>query len=157
MFYKIWFYLSLIAVLAGGWAYRRMDATRNVGAQSWVGMYSTSPTDTAAFLQRVFGTRTNNVRAADPNMDYILLTARRQFWPFGGVMTLPPEFSGAPHTMAYLTTLDFEVTHREMILAGARAIMSPRVVGSGRNRMKYGIYIIPGGIEIGVAQYRGIR
>ena len=157
MFYKVGFYVSLIALLICGWFFMRLDPTRNEGAQSWVGMYSTAPADTVKFMQKVFGMRATDMFANDPNTDYIMLTTRRQFWPFGGVMKLPPKFAGISHTMAYLTTLDFEATHRAMIAAGAREVMERRSVGEGGNKMRFGIYVIPGGIEIGIAQYRGVR
>jgi len=157
MFYKIWFWISVVALLGCGWAFMRLDPTRNAGAQSWVGMYSTAPNDTVAFMQKVFGMRTTDMYAADPNTDYIMLTARRQFWPFAGVTKLPPEFVCIEHTVAYLTTTDYDTTHRKMMAAGAREITTNRIVGSGSQKMRFGIYMIPGGVEIGVAQYRGIR
>jgi hypothetical protein len=65
------------------------------------------------------------------------------------VNQLPVEAKVPPHTMVYLTVKDYDATHAKIIADGA----VPMLVNEYAAGMKFGIYQIPGGLTIGVAQY----
>ena len=152
MFYKIGFYILLAIVIAAGWMFVRSNPMKNEGAASWIEIYSSVPTETIKFLADNFGIHHEKSKDAMDGMEYTLLKADGQFWPFGGIMGLPKMENGKtapPHTMIYLTVNDYAAAHKKMVAGGAEVILADRVAGG----MKFGIYVIPGGIEIGLAQY----
>ena len=153
MFYKIGFYILLAIVIAAGWMFVRSNPMKNEGAASWIEIYSSAPSETIRFLSDNFGIKYEKSKdSAAGGMEYTLLKADGQFWPFGGIMGLPEMDGGKkvpPHTMIYLTVDDYGAAHKRMVDGGAEVVLTNQVAGG----MKFGIYIIPGGIEIGIAQY----
>lgn len=141
-------------VIAGVWVFIRANPMKNEGAASWTEFYSDAPAETMKFLADNFGIGAEKFAdgAENNGMDYFSLKAKGQFWPFAGVMDvtkLPIEAKVPPHTMVYLTVKDYDATHAKIIADGATAML----VGEYAAGMKFGIYQIPGGLTIGVAQY----
>ncbi|MCL1902156.1 MAG: hypothetical protein FWG18_00835 [Alphaproteobacteria bacterium] len=155
-FYKIGFYTLLIIVILGGWVFVRANPMKNEGALSWSEFYSAAPEETLSFLNNTLGIQYEKFGETTPmGLDYFSMRARRQFWPFAGVIglfTLPDGTQIKPHTIAYLTVKDYDATREKFLAGGAVEILGNQMAAG----MKFGIYTIPGGIEIGIAQY-GVR
>jgi len=151
MFWKIGFFVLLSLVLAMGWLFIKVNPMKTEGASSWIDIYSAAPDETIKFLGTTFGTEIAEVKPGAVNgMDYTIIKAKGQIWPFAGVMALP--MPGAqPHSMIYLTVKDYAKAHERMIANGATAVVTDESAGG----MKFGIYIIPGGVDIGIAEYTG--
>jgi predicted enzyme related to lactoylglutathione lyase len=152
MFYKIGFFVLLIIVVLGGWLIVQVNPMKNQGAMSWAEMYSEDPAATLFFLNRTLGVRVANTTKTPDGMIYNVIRARRQIWPFAGVMGLPRLPDGeeiAPGTIIYLTVRNYAAAHEAMIEHGAVAHQTG-LIAEG---MKFGIYTIPGGVTIGIAQY----
>ncbi|MCL2748668.1 MAG: hypothetical protein FWE50_01190 [Alphaproteobacteria bacterium] len=154
MFYKIGFFVLLAIVIAGVFVFIRSNPMKNEGAASWTEFYSNAPEETMKFLSDNFGIKSEKFAdgAENNGMDYFSLKAKGQFWPFAGVMDntkLPVEGKVPPHTMVYLTVKDYDATHAKIVAAGAKPLLESQYAAG----MKFGIYEIPGGLTIGVAQY----
>jgi hypothetical protein len=65
-------------------------------------------------------------------------------------MGRPERDDMTPHAMIYLTVRNYAAAHKKMIANGAKTIIADEY----SDGMKYGIYIIPGGIDIGIAEYK---
>jgi len=123
----------------------------NEGAPGWLEIYSKNPDATLKFLAETFGTRiASRKESAVAGMDYAVIRARGQIWPFAGVMGRPEKDDMAPHAMIYLTVRDCAATHKKMVANGAKTIIADEY----SDGMKFGIYVIPGGIDIGIAEYK---
>jgi len=152
MFYKIGFFVLLGLVVVSGGLLVHVNPMRNQGAMSWAEMYSEDPAATLFFLNRTLGIRVADTTKTPDGMIYNTIRARRQIWPFAGVMGLPRIAEGEEAqagTIIYLTVRDYEAAHEAMIENGAIAHRAFEVAEG----MKFGIYTIPGGVTIGVAQY----
>jgi len=153
MFYKIGFFVLLALLIAAGWVFMRANPMKNEGAASWTEFYSDAPSDTMKFLNDNFGITSEKYKEAEENgINYYSLKAKGQFWPFAGVMdmpTLPDGTKVPPHTMVYLTVKDYDATHAKIIADGAKPLLTDEYAAG----MKFGIYEIPGGLRIGIAQY----
>lgn len=124
----------------------------NEGANSWTEFYSENPKETISFLNKTFGIKSEKGKepAADGE-EYNILKAGGQMWPFAGIMELPKHNGEpiAPGTMVYLTVKDYDAAHNKMIANNAQSLIDHKYVSG----MKFGIYMIPGGVKIGIAQY----
>ncbi len=153
MFFKVGFFVLLFVVIALVWMFMRVNPMISEGAGSWTEYYSSDPAATIKFLNEAFGIKaeTSNTDALG-NMEYTTLKAKGQLWPFAGIMNLPEMPDGQkiePGTMVYLTVKNYDETHRKIVEAGAEVRVNAYVAGG----MKFGVYGIPGGVIIGVAQY----
>jgi len=153
MFYKIGFFVLLAVLIAAGCLFIRSNPMKNQGAAGWTEFYSAAPQETMTFMSDVFGIKHEKFKEqTNEGLDYYSLKADGQFWSFAGVMaqpTMPDGTKVPPSTMVYLTVKDYDAVHEKMIEHGARA-HSTGIYAAG---MKFGIYEIPGGLVIGVAQY----
>ncbi|MDR0449372.1 MAG: hypothetical protein LBG89_02850 [Rickettsiales bacterium] len=150
MFWKIGFFIQLILIIAMVWVFIKANPMKNEGAASWIDIYSKDPAATIKFLNDVFGTQVVETKASEtPGMDYKVLKAKGQMWPFAGIMEWP-EKDFPSHTMIYLTTKDYAATHKKMIELGATPVMTDKYAGG----MKFGIYGIPGRVYIGIAEWK---
>ena len=156
MFYKVGFFVLLVIVILGAWVFMKANPMKNQGAASWTEFYSSSPVETTKFLETVFGIKSE--KYIDPShtdgMEYFSLKAKGQFWPFAGVidpaqLPMPDGMTIPPHTMVYLTVKDYASAHQKMLDAGATAMLADQVAAG----MRFGVYMIPGGLTIGIAQY----
>ena len=152
MFYKIGFFVLLIIVIAGGWLFVKANPMGTTGAMSWAEMYSEDPAATLAFLENNFGITVTDKNEMPDGQIYNVIKARGALWPFAGVTGLPQMPDGkmvGPQSMIYLTVKDYDAMHAKVVESGAVVRMAG-VVAEG---MKFGVYEIPGGITLGIAQY----
>jgi len=153
MFYKIGFFVLLVIVILGAWVFMRANPMKNQGAAGWTEFYSTAPAATAKFLADNFGIKNEKRKpGASDGIDYTVLKAAGQLWPFAGMMAppmLPDGTKVGPHTIVYLTVKDYDAMHGKITAAGAKPLVANQVASG----MKFGVYVIPGGLEIGIAQY----
>ncbi|MCL1785978.1 MAG: hypothetical protein FWG39_02400 [Alphaproteobacteria bacterium] len=152
MFYKISTFVLLLIVVFGAWVFMRANPMKNQGAMSWAEMYSDNPAMTLHFLDKTLGIKVSDTIKMNDGSIYNAVKARGQFWAFGGVMGLPTMQDGtqvAPGSMIYLTVKDYDKSHEAMVEYGAVA----HLVGQVAEGMKFGVYTIPGGVTVGIAQY----
>jgi predicted enzyme related to lactoylglutathione lyase len=152
MFFKVGFFvlLAVIFVLIG--MFIKINPMQIEGAGSWTEFYSSDPQATIAFLDNTLGIKVKNTSSAADGMEYSILKAEKQLFPFAGIMAQPTMPDGSvvpPSTLVYLTVRDYDSTHSKLVQAGAVAHAESQVAGG----MKFGIYTIPGDISIGIAQY----
>ncbi|MDR1027010.1 MAG: hypothetical protein LBL46_01175 [Rickettsiales bacterium] len=152
MFWKIGFIVEFAIIALAAILFMKSNPMKNEGAASWIDIYSKAPTETIKFLGDTFGIEVaNTTKSVDgpmPGMEYSAIKARGQLWPFAGVMGMPLK-EMVPHTMSYLTVKDYKAAHDKMIANGAKAVLTDQYAGG----MRFGIYIIPGGVDIGIAQW----
>ena len=152
MFYKIGFYILLIIVILAGGVFIKSNPMKNQGAMSWADIYSNDPSATIGFLNQNFGITVASTNPTPTGQEYSVIKAKGQLWPFAGVMATPvmPDGTEVPeHTVMYLTVTDYAATHEKMLATGAKSLLD-NVNAEG---MLFGIYQIPGGVTIGIAQY----
>ncbi|MCL2331830.1 MAG: hypothetical protein FWC61_04815 [Proteobacteria bacterium] len=155
-FFKIGFFVLLAVVIAGGWVFVKANPMKNTGAASWTDFYSSDPAATMKFLNDNFGITAEQSKESADNMVYYVLKAKGQMWPFAGITDVPMLPDGTKvnqHTTVYLTVKDYAAMHQKMLAAGATAVVADKFAGG----MKFGIYTIPGGITIGIAQYENAK
>jgi predicted enzyme related to lactoylglutathione lyase len=153
MFYKIGFWVLLVALIASGGLWWNTSSMKLDGGMSWVDIYSVNPPETIEFLDEVFGIKVVETTKDDFG-EYNVIKTKGQLFPFAGIMGLP-EMDGVkalPGSMIYLTTKDYAATAEKMKAAGATAQIENMVAGG----MLFGVYEIPGGVFIGIAQYENI-
>ncbi len=152
MFYKIGFWVLLAIVLACVGLFMFTNPMKNNGAMSWVDVYSNDPTATLKFMNDTFDIRVTETSVVpDGGGDYNVIKSKGSLWPFAGVMKAP-EMHGhkvPAGTMIYLTVTDYAMMSAKMVANGAKPIEED-IVAAG---MRFGVYEIPGGLTIGIAQY----
>jgi predicted enzyme related to lactoylglutathione lyase len=157
MFWKIGFFVLFALLVAAVWIFMKSNPMKNEGASFWVDIYSAAPTETVDFLGRVFGIQqVKSQDLAQEGMDYKVIRANGQMWPFAGVTGLPTDDTGmtaVPGTMIYLTVKDHDASSKKMIENGAKMTFGPKIVDG----MAFSIYEIPGGLYIGIAQYEHVK
>ncbi|MDR2870340.1 MAG: hypothetical protein LBV04_07820 [Deferribacteraceae bacterium] len=157
MFFKIGFFVLLVAVIALVVLFMRTNPMKAEGVGSWIDYYSAEPEATIKFLSDNFGIQAQAQSTSVDGKMYTTLKAKGQPWPFAGIMAPPTNPDGSmvpPSTMVYLTTNNYEETHNKMMATGAVALAEAQVINDQTaSKMTFGIYIIPGGVTIGVAQY----
>jgi predicted enzyme related to lactoylglutathione lyase len=152
MFFKIGFFVLLFLVILMVWVFMRSNPMTNQGANGWTEFYSSNPTKTIKFLGDTFGIKSQAGKDTPTGMDYKVLKAPKQLWPFAGIMDIPNLPNGKKadqKTMVYLTVKNYDEAHKKMLKNGAKAYIDHQSAGG----MKFGIYEIPGGVAIGIAQY----
>ncbi len=150
MFYKIGFWILLIALIVCGYLFMTTNPMKREGAMSWIDIYSNAPSETVAFLNEQFGITVTETTTDDFGQ-YDVIKAKGQMWPFAGVMKIPEP--GMPaSTMMYLTVKDYAATSEKIKAAGAIPQLENMIAGE----MLFGVYEIPGGIVIGISQYENV-
>lgn len=150
MFWKIGFFALLALVILMVRVFMKVNPMMSEGSASWIDIYSKDKTATIKFLKEVFGTTVMESKASmSPGIDYKVVKAKGQMWPFAGIMDLPDK-KMPPHAMIYITVKDYAAAHKKMLKNGAKVMMADKYAGG----MKFGIYIIPGGVDIGIAEWK---
>ena len=150
MFYKVGFYVLLILLLGMILFFMSMNPMKTEGAASWIDLYSNDSAATIKFLKDNFGIEVVNTSKSLVNTDYSVIKANKYPFPFAGVMQIPKDNTELlPHASIYLTVKDYDKMHERLVKAGAKPVLDHKVAGG----MKFGIYIIPGGLDIGIAQW----
>ena len=151
-FYKIGFYILLSLVAAMVWVFIKVNPMLTEGANSWLDLYSADAPATLSFLEKHFGVLQKDKKLSASGSDYYLLKAQGQLWPFAGLMQIGEYEKGlglAPRASIYLTVKDYASKHKELMDAGAKPIIDNKEAGG----MRFGIYVIPGGIDLGVVEW----
>ena len=156
MFYKIGFWILLVIVIAFIWMFMRTNPMKAVGAASWMDIYSDAPAETVAFLEQNLDIKVSKVSQAGTGGDYTVIKAKKQFWPFAGIMATPTSQTGEKAqagTVPYITVKDYDASHAKLIAAGA----VPHATYMYIEGMMVGFYMIPGNVGIGIAQYEHVK
>ena len=121
------------------------------GDKSWVDLYSSDAGATVKFLNENLGIKV--VSEYNYNgMDYRIIKAKDGIFPYAGVMQICDKLKKqglTPHATIYLTVKNYEEIHKKFIEQGAKPILEKTKVKD----MIFGIYIIPGGLDVGIIQY----
>jgi predicted enzyme related to lactoylglutathione lyase len=154
MFYKIGFYVLSILLIGMMWIFQVANPMKNAGAASWIDLYSDEPEATVRFLSENLNIKVASTSESAVGGGYTVIKANGQIWPFAGVMKTPAGVGAgakkvAPHATIYITVKDYAETAKRIMAAGAKPVLENKEAGG----MKFGIYIIPGGLDIGIAQY----
>lgn len=147
------FYIFLISTLALLFILLRMNPTKLNGALTWSDIYSNNSRATIDFFSTVFGSKAQPIEMPD-NLEYTILKAPKSLFPSVGIMQITDEFRGQgllPHSTPYFSVTDYQTTHQKMLENGAK-VLRPAMV---KNGMKFGIYLIPGDLDIAIIQFGG--
>lgn len=122
------------------------------GDKSWTDLYTNDINATIKFLSDNLDIQV--VKSPDNNngIDYRVIKAKEGVFPFAGLMQINEEHKKEglkPHATIYITVDNYDEMHKKFIEQGAKAELENFKV----NNMKFGIYIIPGGLDIGIVQY----
>lgn len=122
------------------------------GDKSWTDLYTNDIDATQKFLKDNLDV--NVVKTPDNKMgiDYRVVKAKDGIFPYAGLMQISNEHKKEglkPHATVYLTVKNYEEMHKKFIEQGAK----PEVENLKVNNMIFGVYVIPGGLDIGIVQY----
>ena len=151
-FYKIGFYISTILLIVVIFVMFKLNPTLNQGSASWIDIYSNNSVETMQFLSDNFGIEKDEVVKTEGGQDYVIIKSSGSLLPFAGIMQMNDDMKKqgfVPHSTIYLTVKDYEVIHKKIIADGAIAVIDHKHA----NNMIFGIYIIPGGLDIGIIEY----
>lgn len=121
------------------------------GQHSWIDIYSEDADETLAFLNKTLGIKEISMKN-EKGVHYKVIKAAKGVFPFAGIMQITQEQKDQglfPHATIYLTVNDYDAMHDKFVESGAKVQMSHSIV----DKMKFGIYVIPGGTDIGIVQY----
>ena len=159
-FFMVGFFVLLVLLGLAARVFVRSNPMMNQGAPGWTDMYSSAPAETIGFLDRTLGIKVAKVTKTNDGSDYHSIKAAGQFWPFAGIMQVPLLPNGqktGPHTVVYLTVKDYDAVHQKMLENAAVPVLVNEIVRMKEGDMKFGIYVVPGGVTIGIAQYGNIK
>lgn len=146
------FCLSVLMNLAVVGMFIVKNPMRLNGQQSWIDMYSENSDATTKFLNETLGIKVT--AAVNKNgIDYRVIKAKDGLFPYAGVMQITNKFRAeglTPGSTIYLTVTDYESMHKTFISKGAVAKMDHITEAN----MLFGIYVIPGGLDVGLVQYK---
>jgi len=121
------------------------------GAMPWVDLYSDDADATLKFLYEKLGIEVS-ATSKENNIDYRIIKAKKGLMPFAGVMQIDEQHRNEglkPHAAIYLTVKNYDEMHKKFIDSGAISIVENMMI----KNMKFGIYIIPGGLDIGIVEF----
>lgn len=122
------------------------------GDKSWTDLYTNDIDATYKFLNENLGVEIVNIPDNGKGIDYRVIKAKGGIFPYAGLMQIGKEQKQQglkPHAAIYLTVDDYDSMHKKFIEQGAK----PLLENSQVNNMKFGFYVIPGGLDIGIVQY----
>ncbi len=121
------------------------------GDKSWVDMYTNDANATEKFLNENLGIKVvKNVN--DNGMDYRIIQAKDGMFPYAGVMQICDKMKKQniqPHSTVYFTVKNYDEMSKQFKANGAKVLLDGQVTQG----MKFGFFIIPGGVEVGIVQY----
>ena len=118
----------------------------------WTEFYSSDSEKTLAFMEKNFGIKKVATTESAGDIKYNVIRPAGSLWPTAGVMDIPVLPDGSqisPSTMIYITVENYHAAHDKIVADGA----VPHIVGQVAGGMRFGVYTIPGGLVIGVAEY----
>ena len=106
------------------------DPFKTHGAFSWNELMTSDPGAAKEFYQKLLGWEMEDMNLE--NMPYTVVKADGN--DIGGIMSIPPEASGAPpHWGAYITVDNVDETAQSAVGLGGQIMMDPRdIPGVGR-------------------------
>lgn len=122
------------------------------GDKSWTDLYTNDIDATFKFLNENLGVQVVKVPENPNGEDYRVLKAKGGIFPYAGLMQISEEHKKEglkPHAAIYITVDNYDEMHKKFIEQGAK----PQLENYQVNNMKFGIYVIPGGLDIGIVQY----
>lgn len=122
------------------------------GDKSWTDLYTYDIDATYKFLNENLGVQVTKTPDNGKGIDYRVIKAEKGIFPYAGLMQISKEHKKEglkPHATIYLTVKNYEEMHKKFIEQGAK----PEVENLKVNNMIFGIYVIPGGLDIGIVQY----
>jgi len=120
------------------------------GDKSWVDMYTNDADATEKFLNENLGIKV--VQTYKDDIDYRVIKAKGGLFPYAGIMQICDEMKKEnvlPHSTAYFTVKNYDEMSKQFQENGAKVLLD----GMIKEGMKFGFFIIPGGIEVGIVQY----
>jgi len=123
-----------------------------VGDKSWVDMYTDDVDATEKFLSENLGIKVVKRSNESDGMDYRVIQAKDGLFPYAGIMQICDKMKAdnvKPHSTVYFTVKDYDAMSKQFQEQGAKVLLDGMVLEG----MKFGFFIIPGGIDIGIVQY----
>jgi len=122
------------------------------GDKSWVDMYTNDADATEKFLNENLGIKVVDRSKEDSGMDYRVIQAKDGLFPYAGIMQICDKMKKdkvTPHSTAYFTVKNYDAMSKQFQEKGAKVLLDGMVLEG----MKFGFFVIPGGLEIGIVQY----
>lgn len=151
-FYMFGFYALLLVVICCGILFIKINPMKINGQVSWADLYSNNSAATAEFLNKTMGIESQKTENND-GMDYTLIKGKKALFPSAGIMQITDEWRKeglVPHSTLYFTVINYDETEQKMLENGAKTLV-PATIKYG---MKFGIYMIPGDLDIAIVQYQ---
>lgn len=143
--------ISLLLNAATAYIILAKNPMKVQGDKSWVDMYTNDVNATEKFLNENLGIKvvqTNN----ENDMDYRVIKAKDGLFPYAGIMQMSDEMKKEnvqPHAIVYFTVKDYDQMSKRFQEQGAKVLLD----GMFMKDMKFGFFVIPGGIDVGIVQY----
>ncbi len=121
------------------------------GDKSWVDMYSNDADATEKFLNENLGIKTVR-KIKNEGFNYRIIQAKDGIFPYAGVMQIDAAMKKEnvqPHATIYFTVKNYDEMSKQFQKNGAKVLLDAMVM----ENMKFGFFIIPGGIDVGIVQY----
>lgn len=122
------------------------------GDKSWTDLYTNDIDATFKFLNENLDIQVIKTPDNGKGIEYKVLKAKNGIFPYAGLMQINEEHKKEglkPHATIYITVDNYEEMDKKFIEQGAK----PQLQNFQVNNMKFGIYVIPGGLDIGIVQY----
>lgn len=122
------------------------------GDKSWTDLYTDDIDATYKFLNDNLDIQVVKIPENKKGIDYRVIKAKSGIFPYAGLMQIDEKRKNEglkPHAAIYITVDDYDEMHKKFIEQGAK----PQATNLQVHNMKFGIYVIPGGLDIGIVQY----
>lgn len=143
--------ISLLLNIAFAFLIFTKDPMKLQGEKSWVDLYSDDADATIKFLSDNLGIKLVSA-SKETGIDYRVIKSEKGLFPYAGVMQIDENFKKkglVPHATIYLTVKNYDEMSKQFTENGAKPVMENMVV----DNMKFGIFVIPGGLDVGIIQY----
>lgn len=121
------------------------------GDKSWIDMYTNDADATEKFLNENLGIKVVQTNKEN-GMDYRVIKAKNGLFPYAGIMQIDDKLKKdnvKPHATVYFTVKDYDKMSKQFQDNGAKVLLDGMVIEG----MKFGFFVIPGGIDIAIVQY----
>lgn len=123
------------------------------GETCWTDLYSDNADATIKFLSDNLGIEVVNGSKEDVG-NYKIIKTKEGAVPHAAVSQLDElhkEKGVVPHSVPYFAVKNYDEMHKKFMESGAKSIVD-NVLKQDMN-LKYGIYIIPDGLDIGIVEF----
>lgn len=152
-FHLIGFYVLLALVIVMAIYIRKTTPYLIKGGISWSDVYSNNANATADFVKKIFNMSVKTQDFQGDSMDYRLVKADGALFPTFAIMQITDEYREKgmlPHSTLYFTVKKYDDVHKAMLENGAKVLVEPQT----KNDMHFGIYLIPGDVDIAIIEYK---